>query len=93
MGFVNPFLQLFFVVSSCAIIPTSRGRFGNGVRSGRVVVATLSTTTCAKKLRVEIVVVNSVIPAVGGVAVTHRTITIHHIYYLFHFVFFIILLN
>ena len=81
------------MVSSCAIIPTSRGRLGSGVRSGGVVVATLSATACAEELGAEIGMVNSIISAVGGVAVTHRTITIHHIYYLFHFVFFIILLN
>ena len=71
------------MVSSCTIIPASRGRLGGGIRSGGVAVATLSATACTEELGAEIGMVYLVISAVGRVAVTHRTITIHHFNYLF----------
>jgi hypothetical protein len=67
------------MVSSCTIIPTRGSRFEGGVRSGGVVVATLSATARTKELGAKIGMVYFIISAVGGIAKAHRRITIQHL--------------
>lgn len=73
---VRPF-DLVLMITTCAIIPASRGRALTVGASTRVIVATLTITAHIKELGV-IVVKRHIPGSVRGVAVAHRRIAVHH---------------
>lgn len=70
-------LGLVLMITTCAIIPASRGRALTVGASTRVIVAILAIAACIQELGV--VVIKRHIPgSIGGIAIAHRRIAVHH---------------
>jgi hypothetical protein len=79
--FVNRFSKIFLIfypLTSAIVMTTTLIAVGVVVVVSRVVVTTLSATICSNKGRAKVIVVDSVISAVGGVSESVAVVSVHH---------------